>query len=216
MNLNFPLLDTSIRLEDSTILVLEHPEVFSRIARQFYNYQENSELKLFDNSYSSMKESHLLVLTDMLGYSLNSSNVLKLIYSDLENQFNEQPVEKSEVERLLIEINKLITTQLLDHELHLESQEPTLMELFKSFSIKIETTSQTVFEKCIEFVHIFKYLKNKKLLVWINVCSYLTEEEVSILLEEIKLKKVSVLFIEPTKVYQVPQLIIDSDFCLIS
>lgn len=215
LNLNFPILDASIQLDNSTILVLESPAVFSKIVQQIYEYKEDGELKIFDHKYFSLKESEILVITDILGYSLNSASMLKLIYSDLESQLNEKPDIKSEIERLSIEVNKLIATQLIEHELHLESQEPALTSLFSSFTVKIATHYQTVFEKSLDLLHVFKYLRKKKLLVFVNICSYLTEEEVKVFLEEISLLNIFVLFIEPNIVYDVHQFVVDSDFCLI-
>ena len=214
LSLNFPLLDSSIQLNCSTILVLKKTEIFSNIVKLFAEYTENNELKLYDHKYASLKESQLLVITDILGYSFHSASMVKLIYTDLESQLNDVPEIKSELERLTIEINNLITTQLLQHELNLESQEPTLTSLFASYNVKIATYYQSIFEKCLELIHVFKYLRKKKLLVFINICSYLTEKEMATLLEEISLVNISVLFIEPNEVYQFQQYVMDEDYCL--
>ena len=214
LSLNFPLLDSSIQLNCSTILVLKKTEIFSNTVKLLCEYTEDNELKLYDHKYTSIKESQLLVITDILGYSFHSTSMVKLIYTDLESQLNDVPEIKSELERLTIEINNLITTQLLQHELNLESQEPTLTSLFASYNVKITTYYQSIFEKCLELIHVFKYLRKKKLLVFINICSYLTEKEMATLLEEISLVNISVLFIEPNEVYQFQQYVMDEDYCL--
>ena len=139
LSLNFPLLDSSIQLNCSTILVLKKTEIFSNTVKLLCEYTEDNELKLYDHKYASLKESQLLVITDILGYSFHSASMVKLIYTDLESQLNDVPEIKSELERLTIEINNLITTQLLQHELNLESQEPTLTSLFASYNVKIAT-----------------------------------------------------------------------------
>ena len=169
LSLNFPLLDSSIQLNCSTILVLKKTEIFSNTVKLLCEYTEDNELKLYDHKYASLKESQLLVITDILGYSFHSASMVKLIYTDLESQLNDVPEIKSELERLTIEINNLITTQLLQHELNLESQEPTLTSLFASYNVKIATYYQSIFEKCLELIHVFKYLRKKKLLVFINI-----------------------------------------------
>ena len=56
--------------------------------KQFYQYNVDSDLKLFDSRLTALKDSELLVITDILGYNLNSTSMLKLIHADLENQLN--------------------------------------------------------------------------------------------------------------------------------
>lgn len=215
MNLNFPLLDDSISLKNMTILALEHPEVFSKITYQIYEYNDSSEIKIYDKKYNALKASDLLVVMDILGYSLNSASVLKLIYSDLEKQISDDPELKTHIERLSIELNELIKIETFSHDLLLSTGEPTLLELLKMFNVKIDTQYTNIFEKCLEIIQLFTYLPKKKLLVFVNVCSFFTLDEIQILNEEVSLHNVKVLFIEPRQVYNVSQYVMDSDFCLI-
>ncbi|EAD8602512.1 type II-A CRISPR-associated protein Csn2, partial [Listeria monocytogenes] len=53
-----------------------------------------------------------------------------------------------------------------------------------------------------------------KLLVFINVCAYLTEDELQELRRYISLNQVKVLFVEPRKVEGFSQVILDSDYFL--
>lgn len=48
-----------------TILALEHPEVFSKITYQIYEYSDSTEIKIYDKKYNSLKESDLLVVMDI-------------------------------------------------------------------------------------------------------------------------------------------------------
>lgn len=198
-----------------TILALEHSEVFSKITYQIYEYNDSSEIKIYDKKYNALKESDLLVVMDILGYSLNSASVLKLIYSDLEKQISDDPELKTHIERLLIEMNELIKIETFSHDLLLSTDEPTLLELLKMFNVKIDTQYTNIFEKCLEIIQLFTYLPKKKLLVFVNVCSFFTLDEIQILNEEVSLHNVKVLFIEPRQVYNVSQYVMDSDFCLI-
>ena len=86
-----------------------------------------------------------MVVTDILGFDVNSAPVLKLIYADLEQQLNEKVEVKSMIDKLTTTISELIDYELLDHELDLESDEITVLELFKALGVKIETHSDTIF-----------------------------------------------------------------------
>lgn len=214
MKINFPLLDEAITITNATFLVLEDQQVFSNLVKQFYQYNGDSDLKIFDSRLTALKDSELLVITDILGYNLNSSSMIKLIHSDLENQLNEKPEVKSMIEKLVVTITELLAYECLENELDLEYDEITILELIEALGVKIETMSDTIFEKCMEIVQIFKYLSKKRLLVFINVGAYLSEKEIKSLIEYISLNQLSVLFLEPRQVYNFPQYILDKDYFL--
>lgn len=214
MKINFPLLDDAITITNATFLVLEDQQVFSGLVKQFYQYNVDSDLKIFDSGLTALKDSELLVITDILGYNLNSTSMLKLIHTDLENQLNEKPEVKSMIEKLVVTITELLAYECLENELDLVYDEITILELIEALGIKVETMSDTIFEKCMEIIQIFKYLSKKRLLVFINVVAYLSEKEIESLIEYISLHQLSVLFLEPRQVYNFPQFVLDKDYFL--
>ena len=216
MKLNFPILDAPITLEKSTILVLEDVQVFAQMVRNLYQYDEDSELKFFNRKFKSLKPSELMLVTDILGYDVNAPSLLKLVHADLENQFNEKPEVKSMVEKLANTITELIAYECLENELDLEYDEITILELIKALGVKIETQSDTIFEKMFEVLQVYKYLNKKKLLVFINTLSYFKREEIAQILEYIHLSDMVVLFIEPRKIDDFAQYILDEDYFLIT
>ncbi|ASO68522.1 type II-A CRISPR-associated protein Csn2 [Streptococcus pyogenes] len=216
MNLNFSLLDEPIPLRGGTILVLEDVCVFSKIVQYCYKYEEDSELKFFDRKMKTIKESEIMLVTDILGFDVNSSTILKLIHADLESQFNEKPEVKSMIDKLVATITELIVFECLENELDLEYDEITILELIKSLGVKVETQSDTIFEKCLEILQIFKYLTKKKLLIFVNSGAFLAKDEVASLQEYISLTNLTVLFLEPRELYDFPQYILDEDYFLIT
>ncbi|STD21664.1 type II-A CRISPR-associated protein Csn2 [Enterococcus mundtii] len=215
MNLNFSLLDEPMKFEHANFFIIEDVNVFAKMIQWLYDYKENGEVKLFNDRHESMKESELMIITDILGFDINSATTLKLIYSDLERQLNEKPEVKSMITKLTDTISELIEYELLDHEMDLESDEITILELFKALGVKIETTSDTIYEKIIEILQVFKYLTKKKLLIFINVCSYLTLKEIEEIRSYISLCNMDVLFIEPRKIAGITQTILDNDYFLV-
>lgn len=212
LKINFSLLDTPIEVTNGTLLVLEDCRAFTDFIKNLYQFNEESDLKIFNNEYKSIKYSELLIVTDVLGYDVNSPSVLKNIYEDLENQLNETPEIKSQINQLMFKISDIMNHELIEHEMDLESDEITFLELFKVLGIKIETKSDTFLEKMIEIIQIFKYLSKKKLLVFINTSSYLLEEELKEILEFISLMQIDALFVEPKKKSGIYQTVVDSDF----
>ena len=216
MKLNFPLLDEPLTVEKATIFVVEDTTVFSRLVRNLYQYQVGSELKIFDEQYKSIKDSELMVVTDILGYDINAAPILKLIHADLENQLNEKPEVKSIIEKLANSITELISYECLENELDLEYDEITVLELIKALGVKIETISDTIFDKIFEILQVYQFLNKKKFLVFINVLSYLTMDEIQKTREYIELSNMNVLFLEPRKTKDFPQYVLDKDYYLLS
>lgn len=214
MNLNFSQLDEPIPIGSSTMVVVEDVRIFATIVRDLYNFDESSDLKLYDQQFKSLKASDLLVITDILGFDVNAKPVLKLIYQDLEIQLNEKPEVKSMIDKLTATISELIGYELLDHELDLEQDEITVQELFKALGVQIETSSDTIFEKVFEILQIFKYLSKKKMLVFVNVASYLTLEELQSIQEFSEFQDLKIIFLERYKTSGFPQYILDTDYFL--
>ncbi|HFU4123086.1 TPA: type II-A CRISPR-associated protein Csn2 [Streptococcus suis] len=216
MKLNFPLLDEALMVEKATIFVVEDTTVFSRLVRNLYQYQDGSELKIFDEQFRSIKDSELMVVTDILGYDINAAPILKLIHADLENQLNEKPEVKSIIEKLANSITELISYECLENELDLEYDEITVLELIKALGVKIETISDTIFDKIFEILQVYQFLNKKRFLVFINVLSYLTVDEIQKTREYIELSNMDVLFLEPRKRKDFPQYVLDKDYFLLS
>ncbi|HEL1999588.1 MULTISPECIES: type II-A CRISPR-associated protein Csn2 [Streptococcus] len=216
MKLNFPLLDEALTVEKATIFVVEDTTVFSRLVRNLYQYQDGIELKIFDEQFRSIKDSELMVVTDILGYDINAAPILKLIHADLENQLNEKPEVKSIIEKLANSITELISYECLENELDLEYDEITVLELIKALGVKIETISDTIFDKIFEILQVYQFLNKKKFLVFINVLSYLTVDEIQKTREYIELSNMDVLFLEPRKRKDFPQYVLDKDYFLLS
>lgn len=197
-----------------TTLIIEDVSVFTNLVELFYRYNEESELKVFDKKFKTIKDSELLIVTDILGYNINSTSLLKLVYADLEDQLNEKPEVRTMIDKLTSKISDLIEYELIDHELDLESADITVQQLFKALGVRIEADNDTILEKVIEIIKVFKYLTRKKLLVFINACSYLKPEELLELREFISLYNAKVLFLEPRKVPNINQYILDNDYFL--
>lgn len=212
MKINFPLLEEAIEICGATYLVLENTASFSTLIKELYQYHEDGIVRLFDKQFKSLKNSEILLITDVLGYEINSSSILKLIYEDLEDQLNENPEVKARISQLTMEISDIMSYELLAHELDLEKDEITFLELFKVLGIQIETKSDTFFDKITEIIQVYKFLTKKKLLIFVNTSSYLKTDEIKELSDYISLFNLDVLFIEPRKVEGIIQNVIDNDF----
>lgn len=203
-----------MEVNQGTVLVIEDVSVFAQLVKEFYQYDEQSNLTIFDSKIRSIRSSELLLITDILGYDINTSQVLKLLHTDIVNQLNDKPEVRSEIDSLVSLITDIIMAECLENELDIEYDEITLLELVKVLGIRIETKSCTVFEKIFEILQIFKYLVKKKILVFVNSLSYFSKDEIYQILEYTKLLQVDVLFLEPKQIKEIQQFILDKDYIL--
>lgn len=214
MNLNFNLLDNPIKIEGLTVLTIEDVNVFSSIIEMVYQYDENSKLKLYDDKLETLTKAKLLVITDILGYNMNSAPLLKMVYADLEAQFNEKPEVKSQIDEMLSKIQDLIDYELVENDLDLESDEITIPKLLKVLGIQIEVSNCSIIDKIHEIIKVFKYLTSKRLLIFINIGAYLNKENIIELYNYVSLNHLNVLMIEPRKINGIKQYILDYDYYL--
>ena len=63
MKINFSLLDEPMEISQGTVLVIEDVSVFAQIVKEFYQYDEQSNLTIFDSKIRSIKSSELLLIT---------------------------------------------------------------------------------------------------------------------------------------------------------
>lgn len=214
MKLNFPLLDNPIHIEQPTILTIEDQRVFSSIITSFYHYEDIDEFNVYDKKHKVLRASELMLVTDVLGYDINSASILKLVHQNLENQMSDKLELKTKLEALAEEITALISYECIENEMDLEYDEITIMELIKALGVKIETSSDTIFDKMIEIMQIFQFLKSKRVLVFMNTLSYLNHVEIGRILEFASLSQIKSCFIEPRRIECYPQLILDEDYML--
>lgn len=197
INIGLALVDEIIEIQSATQLVFESVKAYARVVEQLYHYEEQGALKLADKNMKPLKESEVMIVSDILGYDVNSTAMLKLIYSDIEDQLNDKPEVKSMIENLTDTITELISYELVENELDLEYDEITIQELIKALGVQIETRSDTLLDKVIEILQVYKYLnKKKKLLVFVNVVVYFTGEELQQIVEYIELNRLTVVFVE--------------------
>ena len=214
MKINFSLLDEPMEVNLGTVLVIEDVSVFAQLVKEFYQYDEQSNLTIFDSKIRSIRSSELLLITDILGYDINTSQVLKLLHTDIVSQLNDKPEVRSEIDSLVSLITDIIMAECIENELDIEYDEITLLELIKALGVRIETKSCTVFEKIFEILQIFKYLVKKRILVFVNSLSYFSKDEIYQILEYTKLSQAEVLFLEPTQIEGIQQVILDKDYIL--
>lgn len=215
IRLNLPIFDESIGIKGFTLLVVENRSVLTQLVQWLYCYDESSDLKLYDSKIQSLKNSEIMVISDLLGFTINSSAVVKAIQTDLLDQFNDNIALKNELEQVLVRATNLVGSQCIENERNLTYTELSVEKIISALDVRVDTVANTLFEQMFEILQIFRYLVKKKLLIFVNVASYFKEEEIDVIKEFIELNQINVLFIEPRRVFSYAQFVLDQDFIML-
>lgn len=208
-------MDSSIELKNVTIFTVEAPEIFSQIIYDLYHLNEFSKLKIFSDDQKCLKASDILLVIDILGFDFNSPTFQKRLVKDIEGQLNFNLERKIEVENLLGRLYTIISEEILDHELDIDINEIEVAQLIKSFKPHLIFEELSIFEKMIDIIKIYSYLRDSiKLIVFANAGSYLTSIEYEELKQYILLNNVCCLFLESSIIDEQPQYILDDDYYL--
>lgn len=206
-------LDKPINIENMTILTIENATSFSKIASELYYYSEDMKsLKIFKLNQENLKTSEVLTIFDILGFNINSTSLLKTVYSELENQIKDNVENRSKYEKLFYELEDLLREEMVDVDLPLELSSLQFQSLFKAMGIKIIVEEENIYKKILDIVESMAHFRKSKLICFVNTLAYITAKEIKELKEYISLSQLDVLFLEPRKVEGFRQALVDEDF----
>lgn len=215
MKLNFPILDNSIELENATIFTITCPEIFGQIICDLYTLDENSRLKLFMENQKRLTANDVLVVVDVMIYNANTTVFQKRLIKDIEEQLNMELDKKLEIEGMLGKLFTLVEDEFINHELDIEIKPLVVTQLIKAFQPCVILEESSIYEKMIDVVKIYSYLRNvTKLLIFVNSASFLSKDEYAQLRQFVELNNVKTLFLESRLVLGQPQYILDEDYYL--
>ena len=208
------MLDTPLTLHHMSILSVEDTALFATLVENLYSYEENGAIKIFQENQEQLKTQQVIVITDILNYDLNNSSLLKRIDQEVIEALNEKPECKTEIEALLIQLNKIMREEMVDHELDIEVDDLTIEKLLKELKPRVKREN-FLFNKMTEILDVHRYLYKKGLLIFINTLAYFTDSQRQNLCEYIFLNNMNVLFLEPHKIENMEQYYLDKDYFLL-
>ena len=214
LKINLKIIDNPIIVSSLTSLVIQNVQLFAKIVQEISNYSEESEeIKIFDHNYTSLKDTELVVISDIIGFELNSASIIQIVHKDLEKQIFSDEDKRSHMENIINELSHLVELELIHFTLDLENSNFSLVDLFKLMKVKIATDIDSIFDKVMEIIRICKYLPKKRLLILVNAGTFLTQDQLIEIEEYVELHNYTVLLIYRHEFSGVVnQYIIDDDF----
>ena len=220
MNLVTKYLENSLEIKSKTIntLVIEDTHYFSLFLKGLIEATEieSDEFELIEDYKTVDITKYVEIIFDIFNLEANSANILKKMYSELEEDLNTQEVYTKKVELESIIAN--ITDELIYRSrFSLKAGEINYQNLFKAIEIEFDYEKNSVLERLIEYIKVTSELLKTKVYIIVNLDSFLSEEELVELEKFLLYNDIKVLALQNTIRREVKPSenlrIVDKDLC---
>ena len=178
--------------------IIESPELFAEYVQELYMQCENDEgrfvLSEEENEINLSKVSEIIM--NPLGLELNQKKIINKLYSELvKTSMSEVMYEKT------AELTRYIANYIMDLEDNVDytvqfSDRLDVSILLKDMDVKYEETEESLLEHLIRYIKLVVSLLNVRLIILVNIRSYLNDRQFDELIQEIKYQEIKALFIE--------------------
>lgn len=178
--------------------IIESPELFTEYVQELYMQCENDEgrfvLSEEENEISLSKVSEIIM--NPLGLELNQKKIINKLYSEL---------VKTSVSEVMYEKTAELTRYIANYIMDLEDNADYTVQfadrldvsiLLKAMDVKYEETEESLLEHLIRYIKLVVPLLNIRLIILVNIRSYLNDRQFDGLIQEIKYQEIKALFIE--------------------
>ena len=188
-------------LKDKTIFtewIIESPELFARYLQELYGQYAKCEGKfvLSQNIKELDISKYVEIITDPFAVDLNGRKIINKLYTEL-NELSKTEMMYTKT----LQLAQHIQEYLLDLESNTNhilqfNGEMDVTGLLKTMDVKIEDCTEKFFERLVCYIKNVIGVLSVKVFVFINLRSYLTDNQMEELIQEITYQEVHALFIE--------------------
>ena len=188
-------------LKDKTIFtewIIESPELFARYLQELYGQYAKCEGKFVLSQ--DIKEldisKYVEIITDPFAVDLNGRKIINKLYTEL-NELSKTEMMYTKT----LQLAQHIQEYLLDLESNTNhilqfNSEMDVTGLLKTMDVKIEDYTEKFSERLVCYIKNVIGVLSVKVFVFINLRSYLTDNQMEELIQEITYQEVHALFIE--------------------
>ena len=201
------------------VIVIEHPVVLSEVIREIYKQSNGGDgnfiLSDKDTLFTFNKE--IALILEPFTINCNEKRILTRLYQELKTQIDEYMSEET----------MHLNTKIIDYIDKVTLKVPYLTSfkldfditgLFKLLDVELERIEESLFDRIINYLKAITQLCDFKFVIFLNIKTFLSIEEIKALYEFAYYYKINLVLIENSlhtiisgeKVY-----IIDKDKCLI-
>jgi CRISPR-associated protein Csn2 len=215
--------DISVMFEENKIEVfyVENRICFTNMVRDFWLQHEGREgswiLSEVDENIAISKSAEVII--NPLTVDCNDRKIIKVLYQDLVRVLQDNYLDTyTEINSALVSLLSRITDeQPYPLEINLEA---SIADIFKIYDLRFSTEDTDLCEMLVSYMKIWHRVAHVKFFVFVNLKSYLTEEQYEAFCQETFYEKLNILLIESRysdeKKNDFEKIkIIDEDLCII-
>lgn len=214
-------LDRTIEFQENQIneLIIENAQFFSgfleKMLQQINGIGEDT-IFLTEGEKILSWDKNVDIIINPFQLDINQKKILNRLYQNMADivQENEYYVRLHELSTEIITLLSEIEYNAgisLTHIMDVEA-----IHIFKMLDVKIETEGKSVLERIIEYIKIVSELLHYRLIIFVNLKSYLSKEELEMLYQAAYYEKIYVLLLESSErnyFLGESRVLIDSDMC---
>lgn len=203
------------------VLSIENPMFFTNFLNDIIAQinGETGEVFLSENYQPLSIAKNLSLITDILFINFENRKIITKLHKDLANIAVQENMYSltQEIKIILADyISKLLSNSELP--LSFDIEEDT-QNLIKFANVKINTEAKSICEKALIYMDVIRDLGLAKYFIFVNLFSFVSDEDRLKLYEEICYKKFNVLFLENMFREKISSkekyLLLDKDLCLV-
>lgn len=202
------------------VLVIERKELFRKMIQEL-DKQINGEdggFVLSDNNKTMKIDKEVCLILNPFALDINSRKALTGLYNELGKQgLNEENYLKTC--RLKGQIAEYIYDLLNQADYALKFQDDfNLQSLFKALEVEFEAGEENFLEGLVYFMDVCSKFQKKKILAFVNLKTYLTNDDLQKFYKEAFYRKMHLLLLENSIEQELAEevvCIVDDDLCVV-
>lgn len=222
MKLAYNSIEPVIILDENTpiVLSLESPKLFRDFLCDFQNQMDIGEGQFTLSENEKIVQLHKSVdfLLDPINTDINQKKILQKLYASLDKEANDAKLFeetlkiKSSINKFLLDL-EYESEYILEHDVDFD-----LKGIFSATNLRFVQERSDFLARLSKYIEISRKFLGFKALVLVNICSYLSSEEIKLLWDAAAYNKLAILMIESNytvKIAEEKLIIIDKDLCVV-
>lgn len=201
------------------VIVVENPKIFrgfiEELVRQCAGEEGSFLLSDCEEEIEISKNVELVI--DCFNLDFNQKKILNKVYNYLKHlsMGDKYYLKTSEIQMTIFRyLEELISSS--EHPL-VYAADLDIISIFKSADLKIETNYDTLLEKLVDYINIVQEYCGMSCIIFVNLKTYLAEEELKQLYVYASYKKIHIMLLEGRLYNEILDLekvfILDNDLC---
>lgn len=206
-------IEVDINKDKKNILVIDDHKLFGSFCYDL-NKKDTEKIVFIDND-KLVNIKDIIIFNDILSFNFNDKTIITKLYNKLSKSIISNVEIDNELKKYFMKISNILYDEIEYYNVDIDlNEEIDLVKYFKLAGIEFDNKYNNLIDKFIDILEIYSELYDQTM-IFINVLSYFSNEEIREILKYITYKKISVLFLENSynrSVYFENKYVIDDDF----